>query len=96
MASPRRVIGVWVTMPPEKAGPDLPELKRITIVFSVAGLLPATGWFDEPNGEMREVAVCSLSGQRASSVCDQIDTVRVQESGLGTGMFLSQAGSSYP
>ena len=85
--TPKYVIGVWVGNATGEGRPGLTGTEAASpLLFSVAGLLPATGWFDEPNGEMREVAVCSLSGQRASSVCDQIDTVRVQESGLGTGV----------
>lgn len=85
--TPRYVIGVWVGNATGEGRPGLTGTEAASpLLFSVAGLLPNTGWFDEPNGELREVTVCSLSGQRASSVCDKVDTVRVYESGLGSGM----------
>jgi penicillin-binding protein 1C len=83
--TPKYVIGVWVGNAGGEGRPGLTGTEAASpLLFSLAGLLPGTGWFDEPNGELREVAICSLSGQRASSFCDHVDTVRVQQSGLGT------------
>jgi len=85
--TPKYVVGVWVGNATGEGRPGLTGTEAASpLLFSIAGLLPGTGWFDEPNGEFRKIAVCSLSGQRASSVCNKVDTVIVQESGLTSAM----------
>ncbi|MEG2556071.1 MAG: transglycosylase domain-containing protein [Odoribacter sp.] len=76
--NPEYVIGVWVGNADGEGRPGLIGVRTAApILFEVAGLLPVNTSFYEPAEEMQEVVVCRKSGYRASSLCDETDTVRV-------------------
>jgi len=83
--TPGYVVAVWVG---NAAGEGRPGLTGIgtaaPILFDIFRMLPPSGWFRTPVGEMAPVAVCRYSGFRASPVCEFIDTVWVQKKGLRT------------
>lgn len=83
--NPEYVIGVWVGNADGEGRPGLVGVRAAApVLFEVAALLPVTTSFYEPREEMEEVAVCRHSGYRASSLCDEVDTIRVCEAGTGT------------
>jgi penicillin-binding protein 1C len=79
------VVGVWVG---NATGEGRPELTGIgaaaPIMFQLFDLLPASPWFDQPYGEMEQVAVCRESGHRAGIHCHTTDTMWVHARGLQT------------
>ncbi len=80
------VVGVWVGNADGEGRPGLVGVRTAApILFEVAALLHVDHPFYEPVEEMREVVICKKSGYRASTICDQTDTVRVCEAGIKTG-----------
>ncbi len=79
------VVGVWVGNASGEGRPDLSGLSAAApIMFEVFDLLPGGSWFEQPFGEMEEVAVCRHSGHRAGMYCTDIDSMWVHRSGLRT------------
>lgn len=75
-ATPEYIVAVWVG---NCTGEGRPKLTGVgyaaPVMFDIFSLLPGTGWFDMPEGELEEVAVCHESGHPFSSRCSQADTV---------------------
>lgn len=85
-SSPRYVVAVWVGNADGEGRSGLTGVSAAApVMFDIFNLLPESGWFDMPYDEMEQIPVCRESGYRASSVCENIDTVWVQKSGLNTG-----------
>lgn len=79
------VVGVWVGNADGEGRPGLVGVQTAgPILFDVFDLLPNSDWFDKPFDEMEEVSICQKSGHRASQVCDVINQVFIQKSGLKT------------
>jgi penicillin-binding protein 1C len=51
-------------------------------MFSLFSQLPATSWFEKPLQEMQELAVCKVSGHKASVCCPEKDTMLVAKRGM--------------
>lgn len=81
------VVGVWVGNADGEGRPGLVGTRAAApILFEVASLLREGGSFRAPEEEMERVVVCHRSGYRASSVCDETDTVDVCVAGLRTAV----------
>ena len=52
------------------------------ILFDIFSLLKPGKWFSPPYDEMEKVAICHQSGCRATDICEPIDYVWIQKSGL--------------
>ena len=79
------VVGVWVGNADGEGRPGLVGVQTAApILFDVFDVLPNSNWFSKPYDEMQEVKICSKSGQRASSICDQTENAYIQISGLKT------------
>lgn len=79
------VIGVWAGNADGEGRPGLVGVRAAApILFEIAGLLPSTGKWDEPTDELEEIIVCHQSGFRASSLCDQKDTIKACRNGKRT------------
>lgn len=84
-ATPRFVVGVWAGNASGEGRPGLTGVGNAApVLFDLFSLLPGSGWFDLPYDEMEPMPVCRLSGHKASSVCEQADTVYVPRSGNNT------------
>ncbi len=78
-------VGVWVGNADGEGRPGLTGTETAApILFDLFSLLPGNAWFQIPYAEMSQVAVCSQSGQRATSLCEKPDTVWVAQAGLQT------------
>ncbi|NRS87204.1 penicillin-binding protein 1C [Flavobacterium sp. 7E] len=68
------VVGVWVG---NATGEGRPTLTGVTsaapILFDVFNLLPRKKWFATPYKDLKQVAVCSLSGHLAQENCPKIN-----------------------
>ncbi|MEI9917862.1 MAG: hypothetical protein WDO14_03560 [Bacteroidota bacterium] len=83
--TPDYAIGVWVAMPMAKDVPGLTGAETAApILFDIFSLLPQSTWFQKPQSELEEIAVCSLSGARASEWCTTTDTLMIAKPGLKT------------
>ncbi|WP_299524221.1 penicillin-binding protein 1C [uncultured Lutibacter sp.] len=79
------VVGVWVGNADGEGRPGLVGISTAApILFNVFDILPKSNWFEIPFDELREIAICSKSGYRASEICEQKDTIFVQQAGLKT------------
>jgi len=79
------VVGVWAGNADGEGRPGLVGVQTAApILFDVFDLLPNSEWFAKPFDEMQEVSICSKSGHRASSICDDTENRFIQISGLKT------------
>ena len=79
------VVGVWVGNADGEGRPGLVGVQAAApILFDVFDKLPNSDWFDKPFDEMTEIEICSKSGYRATSICEEKNIEFVQNSGLKT------------
>lgn len=79
------VVGVWVGNADGEGRPGLVGVQTAApILFDVYDVLPNSDWFSKPFDEMQEVEICTKSGYRASSICDETTLQFIQLSGLKT------------
>jgi len=83
--NPNQVVAVWVGNASGEGRADLTGVSAAApIMFDVFGLLPPSGWFERPVDDMAFIPVCKQSGQRATDICEPIDSVWVPIAGLET------------
>lgn len=83
--TPDYAIGVWVGNADGEGRPGLTGTETAApILFDIFSQLPQGAWFGKPTSDLADVAVCSLSGARASEWCATIDTLAVARAGLKT------------
>lgn len=83
--NPNQVVAVWVGNASGEGRPDLTGVSAAApIMFDVFGLLPQSGWFERPIDDMAYIPVCRQSGQRATDICEPIDSAWVPLTGLET------------
>ncbi|MCL2561044.1 MAG: penicillin-binding protein 1C [Rikenellaceae bacterium] len=83
--TPRYVVGVWAGNASGEGRPGLTGVGvAAPVLFDLFSLLPPSGWFSRPDGEMEMLAVCRASGHRASSICINVDTLAILRSGIDT------------
>jgi penicillin-binding protein 1C len=83
--TPTYAVGVWVGNADGEGRPGLTGTDAAApIMFDIFSQLPDNRWFNEPLPELYKVTICKVSGFRASSVCNGLDTISVTKSGLAT------------
>lgn len=83
--NPNQVVAVWVGNASGEGRPDLTGVVAAApIMFDVFGLLPQSGWFERPIDDMAYIPICRQSGQRATDICEPVDSVWVPVAGLET------------
>jgi len=84
-STPKYVVGVWVGNADGEGRPGLTGIGAAApILFDIFDLLPNDKWFSPPYDELAKVPICRKSGMRATDICEPIDSVYVQTSGLKT------------
>lgn len=84
-STPKYVVGVWVGNADGEGRPGLTGIGAAApILFDIFDLLPNDKWFTPPFDELAKVPICRRSGMRATDICEPIDSVYVQTSGLKT------------
>ncbi|MFQ9022638.1 MAG: hypothetical protein ACLR6J_18475 [Parabacteroides merdae] len=79
--TPRYTVGVWVGNASGEGRPGLTGVGNAApVLFDLFSLLPGSGWFDMPYDELLPMAICRLSGHKASAICDQVDTLYMPRS----------------
>lgn len=83
--NPDYAVGVWVGNADGEGRPGLTGTETAApILFDIFSALPGNSWFQPPVSEMERITICSLSGQRATELCESIDTISVTRAGLQT------------
>lgn len=81
--TPKYVVGVWVGNADGEGRPGLTGIQTAApVLFDIFSLLKPSKWFQIPFDEMEKVGICRLSGCRATEICDPVDTIRIQKTGL--------------
>lgn len=79
------VVGIWVGNADGEGRPGLVGVQTAApILFDIFEELPKSEWFTTPYDEMLEVSICTKSGYRASSICDDTELRLIQASGQKT------------
>ncbi len=80
---PEYAVGVWVGNADGEGRPGLTGTEMAApIMFDLFSRLPAGGWFQRPNSELKQIEVCARSGQRISANCEAGNLILVAENGL--------------
>jgi penicillin-binding protein 1C len=83
--TPDYAVGVWVGNADGEGRPGLTGTETAApILFDIFSQLPQNTWFGKPNSELTDIAICSLSGARASEWCTDVDTLALAKAGLKT------------
>lgn len=83
--TPGYVVGVWVGNADGEGRPGLTGASTAApVLFDVFNYLPPSGWFSCPYDDMIRMPVCDKSGYKASSICDDVDTLWVTKSALSS------------
>ncbi len=81
--TPRYAAGVWVGNADGEGRPGLTGISAAApVLFELFGLLDVRGWFDCPEADLSEVAVCAKSGYRVGPHCAKRKMARVTPAGL--------------
>ncbi len=83
--TPKYLIAVWTGNASGEGRPGLTGARTSArVMFDLFNILPSTGWFEPPYGELTEVAVCRESGQLRGMHCPEssIDTRLVPIKGV--------------
>ena len=83
--TPRYLVAVWTGNASGEGRPGLTGARTSArVMFDLFNILPPTGWFESPYGELTEVAICRQSGQREGMHCPEssIDTRLVPIKGV--------------
>jgi penicillin-binding protein 1C len=79
--TPGYLVCVWAGNADGEGRPGLTGVQvAAPILFDVIKLLPRTPWFEQPFDQMRKMAICQMSGNKASEACSPIDTAWVIKS----------------
>jgi penicillin-binding protein 1C len=83
--TPDFVVAIWAGNASGEGRPGLTGIATAApILFDIFKILKPSGWFGQPFNDMVQVPVCHYSGYRASSNCENLDTVWIQKTGLRT------------
>lgn len=83
--TPEYAVGVWVGNADGEGRPGLTGTETAApIMFDIFSSLSGNLWFKPPVSEMEKTTICSASGQRATVLCESIDSISVTRAGLQT------------
>jgi penicillin-binding protein 1C len=83
--TPEYLVAVWTGNASGEGRPGLTGARTSAqVMFDLFNLLPATGWFETPYGELVEAAVCRESGLLRGMYCPEssVDTILLPAKGL--------------
>lgn len=74
--TPDYTVGVWVGNADGEGRPGLTGASAAApLLFNVFKQLQGNSWFEKPEANLMEIAVCKTSGYKASPLCPQTDTI---------------------
>ncbi|MDR2815899.1 MAG: penicillin-binding protein 1C [Proteiniphilum sp.] len=83
--TPGYLVAVWAGNASGEGRPGLTGARTSAqVMFDLFNILPATGWFKTPYGDLAEAAVCRESGQLKGMYCPEssVDTLLIPAKGL--------------
>ncbi len=81
--TPEYAVGVWVGNADGEGRPGLTGINAAApVLFDLFDILPVSEWFDQPYDDMVKIPVCSKSGYRALTICEQTDSLWVPSRGV--------------
>lgn len=81
--TPNYLVAVWTGNASGEGRPGLTGTRTSArVLFDLFNLLPTTGWFEPPYGELTEVAVCPESGCLRGIDCPRADTLLLPRKSL--------------
>jgi len=81
--TPRFVVGIWVGNADGEGRPGMTGASTAApIMFDIFNQLPETGWFNTPYDDLVKARICKKSGYKASSFCEETDSVYITSAGL--------------
>ncbi len=83
--TPRYAVGVWAGNATGEGKPGLVGAQTAgPVLFDIFNLLPASSWFERPNGVFVDAEICKQSGHLKGRFCEETDTLLVLPAGLRT------------
>ena len=83
--TPAYVVGVWVGNASGEGRPTLTGVSYAApVLFDVVAQMPHGSWFAIPFDDMTRIDVCRKSGHRATTICEEVDTIWVAKKGIET------------
>ncbi len=83
--TPDFVVGVWVGNADGEGRPGLTGIQTAApVLFNIFSFLKPGKWFSPPFDEMKKEVICRQSGCRASDICEPVDTLWIQATGIQT------------
>ncbi len=83
--NPNYVVAVWAGNSDGEGRPGMTGLTYAApIMLEIFKSLKPHGWFDAPYDDMIQLPVCRASGYKATSLCEDVDTMWVPKSGAKT------------
>ena len=81
--TPRFVVGVWVGNATGEGKPELVGVQTAApVMFDVFSILPASPWFQRPQGIFVEADICKQSGHLKGRFCPEAETRLILPAGL--------------
>lgn len=81
--TPTHVVAVWVGNADGEGRPGLTGIQTAApILFEIFRLLKPGKWFLPPYDEMKKEVICHQSGCKATDICEPLDTMWIQASGI--------------
>ncbi len=85
--NPQYVVAVWIGNADGEGKPDLTGINTAApVMFDIFKLLKPHGWFNCPFDDLIKIPVCRQSGFKASTICEQVDTILSIENGIRTAV----------
>jgi len=79
-------VGVWAGNADGEGRPGLTGTESAApVMFDIFSQLPGNDWFEQPLSELEKIAICSLSGMRATDLCEETKEIYVTREGIQTG-----------
>ena len=88
--TPRYLVAVWTGNASGEGRPGLTGARTSArVMFDLFNILPPTGWFESPYGELTEVAICRQSGQREGMHCPETQPYDTQAPKRATNVSIN-------
>ncbi len=79
-------VGVWAGNADGDGRPGLTGTESAApVMFDIFSQLPGNHWFEQPLSELEKIAICTLSGMRATDLCEVTKETYVTRAGIQAG-----------
>jgi len=79
-------VGVWAGNADGEGRPGLTGTESAApVMFDIFSQLAGNHWFEQPLSELEKIAICTLSGMRATDLCEETKETYVTGAGIQAG-----------